>query len=56
MADNWQVVRLSLRRAEKEIRGLLLRLVETSETHATVLVKPIRLDKLRPKPDNAKKR
>ena len=55
MADNWQVVRLRLG-SENQIRGLLLRLVETSETHATLIVKPIRLDKLRPKPDNAKKR
>jgi len=52
MADNWQVVRLRLG-SEKQIRGLRLRLEQTSETNATLLVKPIRVDKRRRKPDNA---
>jgi len=52
MADNWQVVRLRLG-SEKQIRVLRLRLEQTSETNATLLVKPIRVDKRRRKPDNA---
>jgi len=54
MADNWQVVRLRLG-SEKQIRGLRLRLEQTSETHATLIVKPIRVDRRRKKSDNAGK-
>ena len=54
MADNWQVVRLKLEQ-EKQIQGLRLRLEQTSETHATLIVKPIRVDRRRKKSDNAGK-
>ena len=54
MADNWQAVRLRLG-SEKQIQGLRILLKQTSKTHATVLVKPIRVDRRRPKPDNAGK-